>query len=77
MSLHYDEDERPKKLDKFHYHEALHTCDVISRMISTELCDHWTYAEMSDESRQHLEDAQASLYKYYCLLCDRQDELKD
>lgn len=65
------------KLDKFHYQEAIHMTDFIRRMIESELKEHWTYDAMHDLDTEHLDTAMDALYRYYCALAYKQDELDE
>lgn len=66
-----------KKIDKFHYQEAIHMTDFIRRMIESELVNHWTFDHMQDKHTRYLDKAMKELYKYYCALAERQDELEE
>jgi hypothetical protein len=65
------------KLDKFHFQEAIHMADFIRRIIESELREHWTYDVMHDLDVEHLDTAMDELYKYYCALARKQDEMEE
>lgn len=63
------------KLDTYHYQEAIHVCDLIRRMIETEIIEHWTAQEMTEDQLEMLRLAQDHLGDYYRLLIEKQGEL--
>ena len=54
-----------EKLDKFHYHEALHTTHVIQMLIQRELLEHPVGNKASKKVRCKLEKAQGLLEDFY------------
>ena len=65
------------KLDSYHYQEAIHVCDLIRRMIETELIEHWTARDMTEDQIEMLRLAQDHLGDYYRLLVEKQDGLNN
>jgi len=63
------------KLNVYHYQEAIHVTDLIRRMIETELIEHWTAQEMTEDQIEMLRLAQDHLGDYYSLLVEKQEEL--
>lgn len=64
------------KLDTYHYQEAIHVTDLLRRIIETELIEHWTAQEMTEEQLEMLKLAQDHLGDYYRLLIEKQGELE-
>ena len=65
------------KLDVYHYQEAIHVTDLIRRMIETELIEHWTARDMTEDQLEMLRLAQDYLGDYYRLLVEKQEEIED
>ena len=63
------------KLDTYHYQEAIHVTDLLRRMIETELIEHWTAREMTEDQIEMLRLAQDYIGDYYRLLVEKQEEL--
>ena len=65
------------KLDKFHYHEALHTTHVIQMMIQRELIDHPVGSKKSNKKAlKHLNKAIKELGAFYQYCGQAGEELK-
>lgn len=64
------------KLDKFHYHEALHTAHIIQVMIERELLGHPVGTNASKKMRKHLQKAQGHLEAFYQWCGEQGDELE-
>lgn len=65
------------KLDKFHWHEALHTTHVIQMMIQRELINHPVgYKRSNKKAVEHLHKAMAELEAFYQYCGDKGDELE-
>lgn len=65
------------KLDKFHYHEALHTTHVIQMMIMRELIDHPVGAKRSNKDAvKHLHKAMGELEAFYQYCGEKGDDLE-
>lgn len=62
-------------LDKFHWHEALHTADLINHLIESSLVQHSTYDEIDDNAKDLLSVVQQNLNKLYVIYCEKQDEV--
>ena len=65
------------KLDSYHYQEAIHVCDLIRRIIETELIEHWTARDMTEDQLEMLRLAQDHLGDYYRVLIEKQEEIAD
>lgn len=65
------------RLDTYHYQEAIHVTDLIRRMIETEIIEHWTAQEMTEDQIEMLRLAQDHLGDYYRLLVEKQEEIED
>lgn len=64
-----------EKLDKFHWHEALHTTHVIQMTIKRELIDHPTACKKSSKKAlKHLNKAMGHLEAFYQFCGQKQDE---
>lgn len=66
-----------KKLDKFHYHEALHTAFTMCEFIDLSLLQHWVALQAPDEVKEYLYEAQRQLHNYYVWCAEQQDKLED
>lgn len=64
------------KLDKFHYHEALHTTHVIQMLIERELLNHPVGEKAPKKVKKKLQKAQELLGSYY-QWCDEQGDKLD
>jgi site-specific recombinase XerD len=65
------------KLDKFHYHEALHTTHIIQMMIQRELIEHPVGAKKSNKkSLKSLNKAMGHLEEFYQYCAQRGDEIE-
>ena len=62
-------------LDKFHWHEALHTAHIIQNLINNELIDHHTFAHLGEEQQLKISHAAQILYDHYVFCCEKQDEI--
>lgn len=66
------------KLDKFHYHEALHTTHVIQMMIIRELIEHPVGAKKSNKKAlKHLNKAMGHLEAFYQYCGQKGDEIEN
>lgn len=63
------------KLDKFHYHEALHTTHVIQKLIERELLDHPVGEKAPKKVKKKLQKAQGLLEAYYQWCGEQGDKL--
>lgn len=63
------------KLDKYHYHEALHTTHVIQMLIERELLDHPVGKKAKKKMRKHLQKAQGHLETFYQWCGQEQDNI--
>ena len=62
-------------LDKFHWHEALHTADLINHLVESSLVQHSTYDEIDKGAKALIASVQQNLNLLYLIYCDKQDEL--
>lgn len=69
-------EEKPIKLDVFHWHEALHTAHVINCMCQDHLMDHHTFKHLPVEAQQKLEQAIVLINDYYQACAQKQDDLE-
>lgn len=65
------------KLDKFHYHEALHSAFSMCEIIDLTLCQHKVYETAPEEIKQIVTEAQEKIHQYYVWCCEQQDKLED
>lgn len=65
-----------EKLDKFHYHEALHTTHVIQLLIQRELLEHPVGNKAPKKVRRKLEKAQGLLEDFYQWCGMKQEDLE-
>ena len=64
------------KLDKFHWHEALHTTHVIQMMIQRELIDHPVGRKKSNNKAvKHLHKAMGELEAFYQYCGEKQEDV--
>lgn len=62
------------KIDKFHWHEALHTSHIIQNLINNELIDHHTWEHLSEDQQLELSHAAQLIYNHYVYCCGQQDK---
>ena len=65
------------KLDKFNYHEALHTAFTLTEFIDISLVQHWVFEQAPEEVKEYLYEAQRQLNRYYQWCAEQQDNLED
>lgn len=63
------------QLDKFHYHEALHTTSVIQMLIERELLNHPVGEKAPKKMKKKLRKAQGLLESYYQWCGEQGDKL--
>ena len=61
-------------LDQFHWHEALHTADLINHLIESSLVQHATYDELDFNQKTLIETIQQNLNKLYVIYSEKEDE---
>lgn len=61
-------------LDKFHWHEALHTADLINHLIESSLVQHATYEGLDFNQKALIETIQRNLNKLYIIYSEKEDE---
>lgn len=66
-----------KKLDSYHYHEALHMAFSFCEYIDLSLISHPVYEEAPQEIKNLLHQAQNKLHKYYEYCSNQQDKLDE
>lgn len=64
-------------LDKFHYHEALHTAFQMCEFIDVSLVQHPVFESAPEEIKELVRLAQDHLTEYYKWAAEEQDKLED
>lgn len=64
------------KLDKYHYHEALHTANSMCEFIDLSLVQHPVYEQAPADIKNYVEAAQRYLIRYYRWCAEEQDKLE-
>lgn len=64
-------------LDKFHYHEALHTANSMCEFIDISLVQHAVYEEAPVHIQDLVKAAQSCLMSYYQWCAEEQDKLEE
>ena len=65
------------KLDKFHYHEALHTANSMCEFIDISLVQHPVWDSAPKDVKGYIVEAQAQLMLYYHWCANEQDKLEE
>jgi hypothetical protein len=65
------------KLDKFHYHEALHTSNSMCEFIDLSLVQHPVWESAPKDVKDYVVKAQEQLMQYYQWCANEQDKLED